>query len=112
LADNLDEDQALVINVKDKGLVVLSGCAHAGIVNTVNHAREISGIERVWAVIGGFHLTRASDDVIQHTLDHIQAVKPKLVVPCHCTGFRAMCQFAEQMPDVFKEGIVGATYLF
>jgi 7,8-dihydropterin-6-yl-methyl-4-(beta-D-ribofuranosyl)aminobenzene 5'-phosphate synthase len=111
-ADNLEDDQAIVINVRNKGLVVLSGCAHSGIINTVNFAKEISGIHRVWAIIGGFHLARADDAEIQRTIDEIQAVAPKLIVPCHCTGFRAMCNFADQMPDVFKEGVVGATYLF
>jgi 7,8-dihydropterin-6-yl-methyl-4-(beta-D-ribofuranosyl)aminobenzene 5'-phosphate synthase len=110
LKDNLEEDQAMVINVRNKGLVVLSGCAHAGIVNTVNYAREISGIETVWAIIGGFHLAKANDEEIGRTLEHIQAVRPKLIVPCHCTGFKATSQFAAHMPDEFIEGVVGATY--
>ncbi len=112
LADDLEDDQAIVINVREKGLVVLSGCAHSGIVNTVNYAKEISGIENVWAIIGGFHIARASDEDIKRTIDNLKAVGPELIVPCHCTGFRAISQFATQMPDVFKEGVVGATYLF
>ena len=112
LPDDLEEDQAIVINVKDKGLVVLSGCAHSGIVNTVNYARTMSGIDKVWAIIGGFHLARSTDQEIQQTIDAIKTVKPELIVPCHCTGFTAMRQFAAQMPDVFTEGVVGATYLF
>ncbi len=112
LPDDLEEDQAIVINVKEKGLVVLSGCAHSGIVNTVNYAREISGIDKVWAIIGGFHLARSDSEEIKRTIDNIRDVRPELIVPCHCTGFQAICQFATQMPDVFKEGVVGATYLF
>jgi len=111
-ADNLEEDQAIVINIKEKGLVILSGCAHSGIVNTVNYAKEISGVDNGWAIIGGFHLARATDKEIQQTIDHIKTMEPNLIVPCHCTGFRAQCQFARQMPDVFEEGVVGATYLF
>jgi len=112
LRDSVEEDQAVVIHVKDKGLVVLSGCAHSGIVNTVNYVREISGVERVWAILGGFHLARAKDDEIRRTVDAIKAFDPKLIVPSHCTGFRAMSQFATQMPEEFVPGVVGATYLF
>jgi 7,8-dihydropterin-6-yl-methyl-4-(beta-D-ribofuranosyl)aminobenzene 5'-phosphate synthase len=112
IPDYVEEDQAIVINVKGKGLVILSGCAHAGIVNTVNHARKISGVDEVWAILGGFHLARANDDELLRTVDAIKACQPKLVVPSHCTGFRAMCRFAAQMPEEFLPGVVGATYLF
>jgi 7,8-dihydropterin-6-yl-methyl-4-(beta-D-ribofuranosyl)aminobenzene 5'-phosphate synthase len=111
LPDTLEEDQAIVINVTGKGLVVVSGCAHSGIVNTVNYAREISGVDRVWAIIGGFHLGRSEDEEVQLTIDEIQLLKPHLIVPSHCTGFRAIAQFAAQMPDAFVPGVVGATYL-
>ena len=112
LHDDLEEDQAIVINVADKGLVVVSGCAHSGIVNTVDHAREISGVETVWAILGGFHLAVAEDDELQRTVDAVKAYGPRLVVPTHCSGFKAMCQFAARMPDEFVHGVVGASYLF
>ena len=112
LPDDLDDDQALVFNVKDKGLVVLSGCAHSGIVNTVEHAKKISGIDRVHAVIGGYHLARADEEEIDQTIEYFLKEKPDLVVPGHCTGFKAIKRFAEAMPDQFIEGVVGATYLF
>ncbi len=110
--DGIDEDQAIVINVKDKGLVIVSGCAHSGIVNTVNYAREISGMDKVWAIIGGFHLARAKDEEIQRTIAEIKELKPTLISPSHCTGFGAISQFAAQMPDEFVLGVVGTTYLF
>jgi 7,8-dihydropterin-6-yl-methyl-4-(beta-D-ribofuranosyl)aminobenzene 5'-phosphate synthase len=110
--DYVEEDQAIVINVKNKGLIILSGCAHSGIVNTVNHACKISGVDKVYAILGGFHLARANDDELSRTVDAIKACQSKLIVPSHCTGFRAMCQFAAQMPEEFLPGVVGATYLF
>jgi 7,8-dihydropterin-6-yl-methyl-4-(beta-D-ribofuranosyl)aminobenzene 5'-phosphate synthase len=110
--DRMEDDQAIVIHVKDKGLVVVAGCAHSGIVNTVNHAREISGVERVWAILGGFHLAPADDEEIQRTIDTLRALQPVLVVPTHCTGFKAISQFAQQMPDAFVLGAVGTKYLF
>lgn len=111
IPDELEEDQAIVINVKDKGLVVLSGCAHSGIVNTVQHAKEFTGIDKIYAVIGGFHLARADDDEIDKTIEYIKSTKPAYVIPSHCTGFKAIGRFAQEMPDEFVEGIVGATYM-
>ena len=112
LVDDIEDDQAIVINIKGKGLVVLSGCAHSGIVNTVEHARQISKEERVHAVIGGFHLARAEEEEIQKTIDYFFEIKPELVVPGHCTGLKAISRFAQDLPDQFIEGVVGATYLF
>lgn len=110
--DDLDEDQAIVINIKDKGLIVLSGCAHSGIVNTVNYAKEFTGISTIYAIIGGFHLARAKEDEIDKTIDFIKREKPIYVVPSHCTGFQAMKRFSQEMPDEFIEGVVGTTYIF
>lgn len=112
LPDTIEEDQAIVIHVKDKGLVVLSGCAHSGIVNTVNHAGEISGVNKIWAILGGFHLARASDEELQLTIDAVKDFKPHLIAPSHCTGFKAICAFAREMPEAFVVGQVGTTYLF
>ena len=112
MRDLIDDDQAIAIHIEDKGLVVLSGCAHSGIVNTVNYAREISGVEEVHAILGGFHLAPAKDDEIERTIDEIAALRPKMVVPSHCTGFKAIAEFSRRMPDEFVLGVVGSTYLF
>jgi len=112
LPDGLEDDQAIVINVAGKGLVIVAGCAHSGIVNTVLQAREISGVDRIHAILGGFHLAPAKDDEIQRTIDEIQKMAPAMVVPTHCTGFRATAAFAERMPEQFELGLVGTTYLF
>ena len=111
MPDDLDEDQAIVMNVKDKGLIILSGCAHSGIVNTVNYAKEFTGIDAIYAIIGGFHLARASDDEISKTIDSIKRMRPTHIIPSHCTGFRAINQFAQEMPEEFIEGVVGTTYI-
>jgi 7,8-dihydropterin-6-yl-methyl-4-(beta-D-ribofuranosyl)aminobenzene 5'-phosphate synthase len=112
LPDQVEDDQAIVIHVADKGLVVLAGCAHAGIVNTVNHARRISGVDRVWAVLGGFHLAPANRAEIDRTIDEISRLDPHMVVPSHCTGFEAISRFGQRMPDQFVVGAAGSTYLF
>jgi 7,8-dihydropterin-6-yl-methyl-4-(beta-D-ribofuranosyl)aminobenzene 5'-phosphate synthase len=110
--DYVDDDQAIVIHVAGKGLVIVSGCAHAGILNTIYRAQEISGVERVWGILGGFHLCLTSEDEVQRTIDGIAALDPALVVPEHCTGFGAIRRFADQMPEAFALGLVGTTYLF
>jgi 7,8-dihydropterin-6-yl-methyl-4-(beta-D-ribofuranosyl)aminobenzene 5'-phosphate synthase len=111
IPDDIEEDQAIVINVRDKGLIVLSGCAHSGILNTINHALNISGIDRIYAIIGGFHLAHADDEEINVTIEQIKALKPSYVIPSHCTGFAAIQRFSQDLPDEFVEGVVGASYL-
>jgi 7,8-dihydropterin-6-yl-methyl-4-(beta-D-ribofuranosyl)aminobenzene 5'-phosphate synthase len=112
LTDQLEEDQAVILNVEDKGLVVIAGCAHSGIVNTVEYAREISGVERVWAILGGFHLARASEEELERTVEAIRNLRPAVIAPSHCTGFNAIQRFAKAFPAAFVQGVVGTTYLF
>lgn len=110
--DYLAGEQALVSNVKGKGLVVISGCAHAGIVNTVRHAQKITGIQKVHAIVGGFHLVNSEAEIIGKTIADIQAIKPDYIVPTHCTGFEAMASFAKEMPEQFILNTAGAQYVF
>ena len=104
-------EQEIVLNAKGKGLVVLSGCAHRGIVNAVKHAQKMTGIEKVHAVIGGFHLTGAKPELIQKTVADIKAIRPDYIVPMHCTGFEAISAFAREMPDQFILNTVGTRYI-
>lgn len=110
--DDFRGEQGLFFNVKGKGLVVISGCAHAGIVNTVKHARKIAGTDKVHAVMGGFHLINAKPEVIQNTVADIKAMKPDYVVPAHCSGFEAMVAFAKEMPNEFTINTAGTRYTF
>lgn len=110
--DFVDDDLAIAVIVKNKGLVVISGCAHSGIINTVNQAKRISGEERVYGIIGGFHLISSTPEEIQLTIDEVKALSPHIIVPTHCTGFPAIVQFATQMSEQFVLGVVGTTYNF
>ncbi len=108
----IHDDQAVVMNVRDKGLVVLSGCGHAGIINVLRHARAVTGVERIHAVLGGFHLTgRLFEPLIAPTVAALQAIGPELVVPSHCTGWRAVHEIARVLPDAFVPNSVGTTFL-
>ena len=107
------DDQGLVINLRDKGLVIISGCAHAGIINTVEYAKGISGVDNIHAVLGGFHLTgRFYEPVIEDTVKAISIMHPRFVVPSHCTGLRALVNIANAMPEAFVENSVGSTFVF
>ena len=84
--DDLPGEQALVYQLRGKGLVVLTACGHAGVVNTVLHAQEVTGVSEVYAVIGGFHLSGASNERIGQTVEGLAALDPEVIVPMHCTG--------------------------
>jgi 7,8-dihydropterin-6-yl-methyl-4-(beta-D-ribofuranosyl)aminobenzene 5'-phosphate synthase len=101
-----------VLNTKGKGLVVLSGCAHAGIVNTVKHAQKITGVGKVHAIMGGFHLTGAKEELIQRTISDIKTMAPDYIIPMHCIGFEALVAFAKEMPDQFILNTSGTQYIF
>jgi 7,8-dihydropterin-6-yl-methyl-4-(beta-D-ribofuranosyl)aminobenzene 5'-phosphate synthase len=113
VVDPFHDDQGLIINVKGRGLVVLSGCAHAGIINTVEHARKITGTEKVHAVMGGFHLTGPLfEPILLPTIDEMKRIHPDYIIPMHCTGWKAITQFAKEMPGSFILNTVGTTYMF
>ena len=102
------DDQGLVINVRGKGLLVLTGCGHAGIVNTVHHARAITGISEVHAIVGGFHLGPSAFQArIPKVVEAIARLEPAIVAPTHCTGYRAMFQVYGALPEAYIQNTVG-----
>ena len=100
--DNLVDDQALLINVMDRGLAVLTGCAHSGIINTLRHAQKITGINKVCAVVGGFHLDKADNERIVATIDELVKINPTSIYPCHCTGSKATRKLLDSFGDRCK----------
>src|SRR5947209_7203676 len=84
------DDQALMVHLRGRGLVVLTGCGHAGIVNITRYARQLTGVEAIHGIIGGFHLGGpGSERVIAPTIDALAELHPNVVVPAHCTGWKA-----------------------
>ena len=111
--DPIEDDTSIVMNLKNRGLVVLSGCAHAGIVNTVNYAREITGIDKVHAVMGGFHLSGIYlEGIIGATVEEMKKINPDHIIPCHCTGRKAIMEFEKVMPDKFILNMSGTKMTF
>jgi 7,8-dihydropterin-6-yl-methyl-4-(beta-D-ribofuranosyl)aminobenzene 5'-phosphate synthase len=105
------DDQALVINVRDRGLVVITGCGHAGVVNILRHAMRLTGVSRLLAVIGGFHLSGpAFEPIIDPTVAALTELAPELIVPGHCTGWRAQHALAAALPDAWAQTSVGTRY--
>ncbi|MEM2917474.1 MAG: MBL fold metallo-hydrolase [Candidatus Bathyarchaeia archaeon] len=105
------DDQALVINVKNKGIIVITGCAHAGIINTINYAQKIAQTETVYAIFGGFHLAGEEfEPRIKETVEALKQFNPKLVAPSHCTGWKAIHAIAEAFPKAFVWNSVGNLY--
>jgi 7,8-dihydropterin-6-yl-methyl-4-(beta-D-ribofuranosyl)aminobenzene 5'-phosphate synthase len=111
--DPIDDDSAVVAHVQGKGLVVLSGCAHSGIVNTVAYAREVTGVDPVFAVMGGFHLTGADfEPIIGRTTEALKAFNPSYIVPTHCTGRKASMHIEREMPEQFLLNMSGTKMVF
>jgi 7,8-dihydropterin-6-yl-methyl-4-(beta-D-ribofuranosyl)aminobenzene 5'-phosphate synthase len=105
------DDQALIADVAGKGLVVLTGCGHAGIINTCRYAQRLTGVDRLYAVIGGFHLNGPLfEPIIGETLDAFDQLSPDVIVPTHCTGWKATHAVARRFPDAFIQNSVGTTF--
>jgi len=111
--DAIEDDTSIVMNLKDKGLVIVSGCAHAGIVNTVRHAMAVTGIDKVHAVMGGFHLSGPFfESIIDRTTEELKKIHPAFIIPTHCTGRKAIMAMEKQMPDQFILNMAGTKLTF
>ncbi|TMK53915.1 MAG: MBL fold metallo-hydrolase [Actinobacteria bacterium] len=107
------DDQNAIVNVRDRGLVVVSGCSHAGAVNVLRNAQRLTGEQRILAFIGGLHLTGGLfEPIIPPTVADIQAMGLEQVVPAHCTGWRATHAIAHDMPNAFVQPSVGTTFRY
>ncbi len=108
----IHDDQAVVVHVKDKGLVVLTGCGHAGAINTIRQAQELTGVQKVHAVIGGFHLSGPLfEPIIAPTVAALKELNPEMIVPAHCTGWKAVHAIARELPQAFVQNSVGTRFV-
>ncbi|MFO1500040.1 MAG: MBL fold metallo-hydrolase [Verrucomicrobiota bacterium] len=97
--DPLTDDQAMVIDL-GSSLIVLLGCAHAGVINTLYHVARMTGGKRVRAVIGGFHLCSASEERVEQTIAYLRAANLGCLAPLHCTGWPATGQLWQAFPKI------------
>jgi 7,8-dihydropterin-6-yl-methyl-4-(beta-D-ribofuranosyl)aminobenzene 5'-phosphate synthase len=102
------DETSLYINIKDKGLVILTGCGHVGIINTIKHAQKITGINKVYGIIGGLHKENLSSEAINSAVGFIERLGPKITCGVHCTGF----EFNRAMRNhpSFTLGVVGTEF--
>ncbi len=105
------DDQALVTHVRGRGLVVLTGCGHAGAINIVRHAQRLTAVPALHALVGGLHLSGpAFEPIIGPTVEALTQLTPGLVVPGHCTGWRAQHALAAALPDAWVAGSSGSSF--
>jgi 7,8-dihydropterin-6-yl-methyl-4-(beta-D-ribofuranosyl)aminobenzene 5'-phosphate synthase len=110
--DPMTHELALGFRVRGKGLVVITSCAHAGVIHSVEHLRRVTGEARVAGLVGGMHLTSASDDVVEKTVEALAGIKPTVVAPMHCTGDRALARLRTVLPAAYVHPSVGTVYRF
>jgi len=106
--DDIPDDQALMINLEGRGIVVITGCCHAGLVNTVLHAQELFPGRPVHAVIGGFHLNTAKERQMNETVNFLRTLDIRYLAALHCTGYWASRMLMDRFPDQWIPGTVGA----
>ncbi len=105
------DEQALIVHVRDRGLVVITGCGHAGIVNILRYARKLTGVTQLYAVIGGFHLGGPLfEPTIPLVCNAFAEFAPTWIVPAHCTGWRAHVAIATRFPDAYLQNTVGTRF--
>jgi 7,8-dihydropterin-6-yl-methyl-4-(beta-D-ribofuranosyl)aminobenzene 5'-phosphate synthase len=110
--DKHPDEHATCYVVQGKGLVVISSCGHAGLINTIRTAQAVSGVEKLHAVLGGFHLGAAPADYIEHTVAELKAMAPDVVVPMHCSGRPFIAKVAEAMPQQLVAYNTGSRFTF
>lgn len=107
------DDQCAILNLRNKGLVIITGCGHSGIINIMKHAQDLTGISKIHAVIGGFHLSgKMFEAIIPDTVSALKEIAPDYVMPGHCTGWIAQHKIARDMPNAFIPNSVGTTLFF
>ncbi|HKP17925.1 MAG TPA: MBL fold metallo-hydrolase [Gaiellaceae bacterium] len=109
--DEVMDEVGLAINVAGEGLVVITGCGHAGVINTVRRAQGITGVEELALVMGGFHLgfPGTPDEKIDKTVDALRTLGAKRIAPMHCSGFKCMADVARALPNAFFQYAVGTS---
>lgn len=112
VADNFQGEHATAYHVRDRGLVVITSCGHAGVINSVRQAQKASGVERVHAVVGGFHLAPAPDEIVQKTVEAFKVINPDYIIPMHCTGLNTIIAIHREMSKKLVMPSTGSRVIF
>jgi 7,8-dihydropterin-6-yl-methyl-4-(beta-D-ribofuranosyl)aminobenzene 5'-phosphate synthase len=112
VADTFQGEHATAYHVKDRGLVVITSCGHAGVINSVRQIQKATGIENVHAIVGGFHLAPAPDEIVAKTVAAFKAIDPDYIVPAHCTGANTIMAIHREMPAKLVMPSTGTRVIF
>jgi 7,8-dihydropterin-6-yl-methyl-4-(beta-D-ribofuranosyl)aminobenzene 5'-phosphate synthase len=112
VADSFQGEHATCYYVKDRGLVVITSCGHAGVINSVRQAQKASGIDKIHAVVGGFHLAPAPDEIVAKTVEAFKTIDPDYIIPAHCTGLNTIIAVHQAMPKKLIMPSTGTRVLF
>ena len=96
------DDQGIICNINGKGLVVVSSCSHSGVVNILENARRITGVSKLHAFVGGLHLPGGFEQIIPQTIAELDKIRPDIIVPGHCTGWRATHEISGDFPKLLS----------
>lgn len=107
--DQVMDEIALIVNVRDRGLIVLTGCGHAGVINSVRAAQAVTGEDRIVGLMGGFHLgfPGTPPEFLDKTVAALKEIQPEFVSPMHCSGLRTLCTVMDELPGSFLQYAVG-----
>jgi 7,8-dihydropterin-6-yl-methyl-4-(beta-D-ribofuranosyl)aminobenzene 5'-phosphate synthase len=105
--DKLLDDQALFINIARKGALVVCGCAHAGLINTLEHALNVTKTKKLYGFIGGTHMIHPKETRLKETIAHLKKLDLQLISPAHCTGHKSIAALNQAFPDSFVLNYTG-----
>ena len=112
VTDNFQSEHATAYHVKDRGLVVITSCGHAGVINSVRQVQKATGVQKVHAIIGGFHLAPAPDEIVAKTVETFKTIDPDYIIPMHCTGWNTIMAIYQAMPKKLVMPSTGTRVIF
>ena len=112
VADTFQGEHATAFNVRDRGLVIITSCGHAGVINSVRQVQKATGIDKVHAVVGGFHLAPAPDEIVAKTVAEFRTINPDYIIPAHCTGLNTLFAVHRELPAKLVMPSTGTRVLF
>lgn len=112
LNDEVDDDLSIIINVDQESFFLLCGCCHAGLINTLERVKTLTGKTKCYGVMGGLHLVGASQERIDFTIAELKKWNPEVIIPLHCSGRKAMCQLKYHFPEKTKLLNCGDSFAF
>ena len=110
--DRHPDEHATCYVVQGRGLVMISSCSHCGVINAIRQAMQMSGVDKLHAVLGGFHLGAAPADYVEHTIAELKTMRPDVLIPMHCIGRNFIARMRSEMPELLVDWNTGSRFTF